>query len=350
MLVENFSICVVPDSSTMKSVIENLTSSGRRLSLVVDQDYFLTGIVTDGDIRRSLLAGENLESPAHEFMNTNFASALEGTPLEKLKRLARSREVGHVPLVNLDGKLVGLYIDEPHSTVSVRDNTVVVMAGGKGLRLRPLTEGTPKPMLHVGGKPMVQHTIESLRSEGFANFVLAINYLGDQIEDYFGNGSEFGVRVSYLKETEPLGTGGALSLLDGDFRSPVILVNGDVLISARISEMLDFHLSCSADITVGVKVLETPIPFGVIELEGDRIVRLQEKPVYRDFINAGVYVLEPAVVKSVEREKRLDMPDLVSQWLGRRHVVAYPLHEPWRDLGHLEDLESARKDFERQGN
>jgi NDP-sugar pyrophosphorylase family protein len=251
--------------------------------------------------------------------------------------------------VDEEGKLTGLFIDQPDGEAAPRNNSVVIMAGGMGLRLRPLTENTPKPMIPVGGKPMVQHTIESLRAEGFVDFVLAINYLGDQIEGHFGDGSGLGVRITYVKEEQPLGTGGALSLLEGAFTAPIVVINGDVLLSARLADMLNYHHSHSADITVGVKVLETQIPFGVIELAGNQIVGMQEKPVYRDFVNAGVYVLEPSVVGSVPAAVRLDMPDLVAEWLGRRKVFAYPMHESWRDLGRIDDLELARQDYDREG-
>lgn len=349
MLVDDVSRCVVPETASVKSVVESLTSTGLRLSLVVSPEGALLGIISDGDIRRGLLAGEGLESPATAVMNIGFASAPSGTPVSELTRLARSREVTHLPLLDEEEKLAGLFIDQPDGRAVARDNTVVIMAGGMGLRLRPLTESTPKPMIPVGGKPMVQHTIESLRAEGFMNFVLAINYLGDQIEEHFGNGSDLGVRITYVKEEQPLGTGGALSLLEGALTSPIVLINGDVLLSARLTEMLNYHESHSADITVGVKVLDTQIPFGVIELKGNHIVALQEKPVYRDFVNAGVYVLEPGVVRSVAPAVRLDMPDLVGEWLGRQKVFAYPMHESWRDLGHLEDLENARRDYESKG-
>ena len=350
MLVDDVSRCCVTESASVKDVVESLTSSGLRLCLVVGTHDTLLGIVSDGDIRRGLLAGAGLDSPAKTVMNPSFASAQNGTAVSELTRLARSHEVTHLPLVDGEGKLAGLFIDQPDGEAAARANTVVIMAGGMGLRLRPLTENTPKPMIPLGGKPMVQHTIESLRAEGFVNFVLAINYLGDQIEGHFGDGSDLGVRITYVKEEQPLGTGGALSLLEGAFTSPIVLINGDVLVSARLTEMLSYHQAHSADITVGVKVLDTQIPFGVIELEGNHIVAMQEKPVYRDFVNAGVYVLEPEVVRSVAPAVRLDMPDLVGEWLGRQKVFAYPMHESWRDLGDIEDLERARRDFDRKGD
>ena len=343
MLVDDVSRCVVPEAATVKAVVENLTSSGLRLSLVVSPDGAPLGIVSDGDIRRGLLSGEGLESPATAVMNRSFAVAPLGTPVLELKRVVRSRQVTHLPLIAKDGKLAGLFIDQPDEGGAGRDNTVVIMAGGVGLRLRPLTENTPKPMLPVGGKPMVQHTIEALRSEGFANFVLSINYLGDQIESHFGDGSDFGVDISYVREAQPLGTGGALSLLEGSFQSPILVINGDVMLSAKISEMLDFHNQSGTELTVGVKLLETQIPYGVVEVDGSRILGIKEKPVYRDFVNAGVYVLNPELLGKVPHDEKFDMTDLLGQVIQTSTATAFPLHESWIDLGRHEDLLRARE-------
>lgn len=346
MLVDDVSRCVVPEVATVKAVVESLTRSGLRLSLVVSPDGALLGIISDGDIRRGLLAGEGLDSPATAVMNRSFASAPRETSVSELKRVVRSHEVSHIPLVDQDGKLAGLFIDHPDERDPGRDNTVVIMAGGEGLRLRPLTEKTPKPMLPVGGKPMVQHTIESLRSEGFANFVLAINYLGDQIESYFRDGSDFGVDISYVRESQPLGTGGALSLLEGNFLSPIVVVNGDVMLSAKISEMLNFHSQSGGELTVGVKLLETQIPYGVVEVDGSRILGIKEKPVYRDFVNAGVYVLNPGLIGKVPHDEKFDMTDLLAQVIETSNATAFPLHESWIDLGRHEDLLRAREEHD----
>lgn len=346
MLVHEVSHCVVPETATVKAVVQSLTSSGLRLSLVVNSEGLLVGIISDGDIRRGLLAGEGLDSPATAVMNTSFASAPSGTSPLELTRLARSREVTHLPLVGGGGRLAGLFIDQPQAESLPRENTVVIMAGGMGLRLRPLTENTPKPMLPVGGKPMVQHTIEALRSEGFSDFVLAVNYLGDQIESHFGDGSAFGVHITYVRESQPLGTGGALSLLDGNFDSPILVVNGDVMLSAKISEMLEFHHQSGGQLTVGVKLLETQIPYGVVDVEGTRILGIKEKPVYRDFVNAGVYVLDPELLGAVPRDEKFDMTDLLARVIESSVATAFPLHESWIDLGRHEDLVRARKEHD----
>ena len=346
LILDDLRLCSVKDSATVRDVVANLDESSLRLALVVDSQGILLGIVSDGDIRRGLLAGRTLDDQATAVMNTRFTVAPASSPTDELRALARAREISHVPLVDLDGRPVQLYLERPEAVLSRQPNTVVIMAGGKGLRLRPLTETTPKPMLAVAGKPMVQHTLEALRAEGFRNFVMTLNYLAEQIEDYFGDGESFGVSISYVREDQPLGTAGALSLLEGPFVAPVIVVNGDLLLSAKIADMVAYHNQNGAGVTVGVKLLDTQIPFGVVEVDGSRVTGIAEKPVYRDFVNAGVYVLSPEILSDIVPGARLDMPDLVSRHIGAENVFAFPLHESWLDLGRIEDLEKARRDLE----
>jgi dTDP-glucose pyrophosphorylase len=349
VLFDDVSTCTVPTTATLRDVAENLESSGLRHCLVVDIDEKLVGIVSDGDIRRGLLAGRGLDDTVVEVMNTRFVSAPTSARPSALGALAKTKQLSHIPIVDLNGRLAGLFIDKAAGALATRPNTVVIMAGGLGLRLRPLTETVPKPMLSVAGKPMVQHTLEALRAEGFRKFLVSLNYLGEQIEQHFGDGSVFGVRIHYIREEKPLGTAGALSLLAEIPSDPIVVVNGDVLLSARISDIVDHHNSSGAEITVGVKVLDTQIPFGVVEVENGRITGIIEKPVYRDFVNAGVYVLSSQVIADIVPGEPLDMPDLVAARVNARGVFAFALHESWRDLGRLEDLEAARRDYEGRG-
>jgi dTDP-glucose pyrophosphorylase len=334
----------------VKDVAESLTLSGLRLCLVVDEHSKLLGIVSDGDIRRGLLSGKGLDDPVVDIMNRCFASAPDTLGLADLVSQARATDISHIPLVDAEGRVTGLFVDQIDGGIPRLPNLVVIMAGGLGMRLRPLTETIPKPMLSVAGKPMVQHTVEALRSEGFSHFVMSLNYLGEQIEQHFGDGADFGVNISYVTEKEPLGTAGALSLISQTLIDPVVVVNGDVLLLAKISAMLDYHQSHEAEITVGVKVLDTQIPFGVLEVDGSRVMGITEKPVYRDFVNAGVYVLEPRVVEGLTPGARIDMPDLVDTAIAREGVVAFPLHETWIDMGRPEDLRRAEAEHRgRQG-
>lgn len=345
MLIENISPCVVPPNASVKQAIENLTHSGLLLALVVDSRGYLLGLVGDGDIRRGLLAGSTLDDPVTHIMNTNFAAARQGMGSNEIRGLAEQRGVIHIPLVDSQGRVVSLYLDNPNWLPETKTNTVIIMAGGKGTRLRPLTENTPKPMVSVAGKPMMQHLLEKLKAEGFSNFVISVNYLSEQIEDHFGDGRSFGVDITYVREKEPLGTAGSLSLLKSKPQEPLIVINGDVLFTAKISEMLSFHLETESEITVAVKLIESQVPFGVVELEGSTVTGMYEKPIRRDFVNAGVYVLEPHLLHHVQAEQRKDMTELIAELLGGNAVRAFPIHEEWIDMGSPEDLIRARAEL-----
>jgi NDP-sugar pyrophosphorylase family protein len=219
---------------------------------------------------------------------------------------------------------------------------MVIMAGGMGTRLRPHTESCPKPLLSVAGKPMLEHIIERVKLEGFSHFVLAIHYLGHMIEDHFGNGERLGVKIDYLREQSPLGTAGALGLLDPYPDAPFVVTNGDVITDIRYGELLDFHVRHNATATMAVRVHEWQHPFGVVQTEGVDIVGFEEKPVARTHINAGVYALDPEALSVLCAEERCDMPTLFERLQAKsKRTVAYPMHEPWLDVGRPEDLTRA---------
>lgn len=347
MEASNFEDSLVLRSASVRDVIENLNRSSPKIALVVDEKRRLLGTVTDGDIRRAILRGVSLDMSVEDVVRKNFQSLPETATAHEARQYMRSRKVDHVPLVDLSGIVKGLEQLGGTEFAAIKPNTVVIMAGGLGTRLSPLTDHTPKPMIAVGGKPMLERIISSAAEDGFENFILAVNYLGEQIEDHFGDGKDFGVAISYLKEDEPLGTAGALSLLPLQSSESVVVLNGDVLMQARLSEMLHFHTAGRGLLTMAVKVLETQVPFGVVSVAGSYVQHIAEKPTYRDYINAGIYVIEPQVLRTIPRGIRLDMPDLISQVLGDQKVLAFPLHESWIDLGRRSDLDRAESEFSR---
>lgn len=294
-------------------------------------------------MRRALLAGNGLDSPAASVFNTDFLALEDGSDWEQTTTDAARKGFREYPVVNLDGVLVCVEVHGNIGKSVARENTVVIMAGGKGLRLRPLTEETPKPLLHVGGKPILQHIIDNLRDEGFSDIILAINYLGEQIESYFKDGSRFGVSIRYLKEDKALGTAGALSLLQEPISSPVVVMNGDLVLAASIGTMVDYHLEKHATITVGAKVFETTIPFGVLSTQELVIDGIEEKPIHRDLVNAGVYVLNSEVFESLSVDQFADMPELIRDNVGGKKVFAFPIHETWADLGRPTDFSRANE-------
>ena len=337
----------ITDPQSVRDVVEVIDKFGLRVVFVVDNDRHLRASVPDGDVRRALLAGHGLDSPAEAISNANYIALPDGGDWARAIAEGDTRGLRDYPVVDADGRLVCVEVHRSDMAAVVRNNTVVIMAGGEGTRLRPLTTVTPKPLLHVAGEPILQHIIKKLRDEGFSDVILAINYLGEQIESYFEDGSRFGVKIRYLRENRALGTAGALSLMNLPFASPIVVMNGDLVLAANVGKMVDYHVAKQAEITVGAKLVETAVPFGVLSTRGSVVTGIEEKPTHRDLVNAGVYVLSSKIVSSVSAEKATDMPDLILENIGQENVLAYPMHETWADLGRPDDFSRADEIFKR---
>ena len=334
---------ILPSNTILKDVIENLNSVALKIVLIVSDDGRLVGTISDGDIRRGLLRGLNLQSLASEVVHTNPLVAPPGLTRELVVKLMLANKIQQIPIVSEKCEIVGLYswneVIEPIN----RSNTMVIMVGGMGVRLRPLTENCPKPMLEVMGKPILEHIIERAKSDGFRRFIFAVHYLGKIIEDYFQGGEKWGVVIEYLNEERPLGTAGALSLMAVLPKEPIVVSNGDVLTDIRYGEMLDFHLRYEAAATMAVRTHEWQHPFGVVQIKGVDIVGFNEKPVARTHINAGVYVLDPQSIMELTKNEYCDMPTLFEKLqIKHKRTVAYPMHEPWLDVGRPADLITAK--------
>jgi len=261
---------------------------------------------------------------------------------EMVRQLMTANKIQQIPVVDEHHHVVGLHLWDEIATPSVRPNLMVIMAGGMGARLRPHTENCPKPMLFVTGKPMLEHIIDRAKLEGFSRFVLAIHYLGKMVEDHFGQGDKLGVKIDYLREKSPLGTAGALGLLSPIPDAPFVVTNGDLVTDIRFGELIDFHIRHAAIATMAVRVHEWQHPFGVVQTQGVDIVGLEEKPVARSHINAGVYALSPDALKGLKAGDHCDMPTLFLRLQAdAKRTVAYPMHEPWLDVGRSEDLDRA---------
>ena len=328
---------------SVRDVAESINRSGLGTVFVINSAGALQAAVTDGDIRRALLAGHDLDSPAEVCFNKAFIALEEDA--DWLAAISRGSAKGltEYPVVDSDGLLVCVEVRPESVAAGRREQTVVIMAGGLGLRLRPMTAGTPKPLLPVDGKPILQHIIETLKKEGFTDIVIAVNYLGDQIEDFFGDGSHFGVDIRYLRENQPLGTAGALSLLQSPVSNPVVVMNGDLLVRASVGKMVDYHLDEAAEITIGAKLVDTTVPYGVLTTDGLLVTGIQEKPSYRSLVNAGLYVLDRKLLDGLPTDRSTDMPQLIAEHAKHRRVLAFPIHEAWADLGNPEDFARAQE-------
>jgi NDP-sugar pyrophosphorylase family protein len=310
------------------------------LALICSSEGKLIGTLTDGDLRRGLLAGLSLEDPVAKAMNQSFVSGHPGEPKADLHSLMRKREIHELPILDKSGYVVDLLTDRPE--VNVFAGTFVIMAGGRGSRLMPLTDSTPKPMLLVGAKPILEHILTSAISQGFENFVISVNYLGNQIENYFGDGSAWGVSVTYLREEEPLGTAGALSLLPSDVPGPIVVSNGDLVTNLDYRAMIQNHEQSGATISMAIRRFELRNPYGVVATKGEFVEGIVEKPSYVSQVNTGIYVLAPEVLENLQPNSFLNMTDLVQKALDQNEkVAAFAIHESWMDIGTPQDFQAA---------
>lgn len=339
-----WSKAILPPTATIQQAIANLDQVAIKIVLIVNSEGRLEGTVSDGDIRRGLLKGLTLSSPITNVVHPNAFVVPPGMGREMVMQLMTANKIQQIPVVDEQHRVVGLHLWDEITAPTERPNLMVIMAGGMGTRLRPHTENCPKPMLPVAGKPMLEHIIERAKLDGFRHFALAVHYLGHMIEDYFGDGARFGVRIDYVRETSPLGTAGALSLLNPRPDASFVVTNGDVITDIRYGELLDFHVRHDAAATMAVRVHEWQHPFGVVQLQGVEIVGFEEKPVARSHINAGVYALAPSALEALVPDSRCDMPTLFERLQGDGgRTVAYPMHEPWLDVGRPADLELVRR-------
>lgn len=333
---------ILPINSTIQEAILNLDQVAIKIALVVNEAGELVGTISDGDIRRGLLKGLDLNSPIASIIHHNALVVPPDMGRDMVLQLMVANKIQQIPVVNQQYHVIGLHLWDEITTPPTRSNLMVIMAGGMGTRLRPHTESCPKPLLSVAGKPMLEHIIERAKLEGFSRFVLAIYYLGYMIEDHFGNGERLGVRIDYLREQFPLGTAGALGLLNPHPNAPFVVTNGDVITDIRYGELLDFHTRYDATATMAVRVHEWQHPFGVVQTQGVEIVGFEEKPVARSHINAGVYVLNPGALSVLSADAHCDMPTLFERLQAHaKRTVAYPMHEPWLDVGRPDDLKRA---------
>ena len=340
---------IVKINTPIKIAIERLNKVGIKIALVLDENFRLLGTISDGDFRRGMLSGLTLEDTVEKIMNKNPRTVNEGTSRLEILKLMNDTKILQIPIVDRNNFVIGLHLWDDIS-VAKYSNIMVIMAGGKGSRLHPQTENRPKPMLLVAGIPILEHIIKRARSQGFNHFIIAINYLGQIIEDYFKDGHKFGVKIEYLHEDVPLGTAGALSLLSHKPERAFIVTNGDVITDINYSDFLEYHTVQNAAATVAVHTHEFQIPYGVVQINGLEVESYEEKPIVSSLINAGVYALDPDILDLITELKFRDMPELldISRDLKKK-VIVYPLHESWIDIGRPIDLEIANKNNSREG-
>lgn len=330
--------------ATIEMAMTSFNESALGIAMVVDDSLGLLGVITDGDLRRAVLEKKNLAATVDSVMNTNPVTIERGALLSPVDE-DRMRSVrGHpIPIVNANNTVVGLVGAGNSVDVPQRDNWVLLMAGGFGTRLADLTKNCPKPMLKVGGRPILERIVDQLIQHGFHKFFISVHYLPDMIMNHFGDGSRFGVTIKYLHEREPLGTAGALGFIEDTDDKPVIVMNCDLITRLDLTSLIDFHEAQGNRFTVCVREYDMQVPFGVVEGEDGVLHQLVEKPLHRFFVNAGIYVIDPDIVLECEADKTLDMPVLINQLINRELKVGmFPIYEVWLDVGRPDDFSRAQ--------
>lgn len=331
-------------SATLQEAIAQLDNTGLQIILIASPDGVLLGTLTDGDVRRAIINRIDLSENISVAMQSSPFTAPPSISREDAVNTLRNNQIMHLPIVDNDRKLLGMHILNEAVESKIIDNALVIMAGGKGKRMMPLTADRPKPMLEVGGKPMMQNIIEGAKKVGITNIIVSVNHLGEIIEEYFEDGSRFGVSIEYLREESPLGTAGSLFELAGKLTSTCIVSNGDIFSDVNYLHILDYHKLHNATATMAVRRYEMQNPFGVVETQGADIVNFIEKPIYKSYINAGIYALSPDAFDSLNKGEFCDMPTLFERLKAqKKRTVVFPMHEGWSDVGNPTELKSIQQ-------
>lgn len=344
--MKNWKESLLAPDNTIKDAMRQMNETGIPVGLVVDSKGNLLGVVTDGDIRRSLLNNPSMSEPISVAMNTNPKTCEVDTPVEFTKNLFSQFGIQHLPVVDKEGIVFGLRSFNESVKKDKLNNTVFLLAGGIGSRLKPLTDDVPKPLLNVGSQPILENIIKSFIGYGFYKFCISVNYKSEKIKDYFGDGSKWGISINYLEEEKRLGTAGALSLLDmSEIKEPIIVMNGDLLTNVNYGNLLEFHNEKESEATICVRSFDYEIPYGVVEAEDHRMIKIMEKPSHSVFINAGIYVLNPEMIKKIPSDEYFEMTTLFENAKNEdKEVVVFPIYEYWLDIGQHEDFKRAQKD------
>jgi len=337
---------ILPLKASIRDAIAKIDYGHAQIALIVNDFHCLVGTVTDGDIRRALLRGENMDASVERVMQNNYLSLPESATQTQALYMMQQNNLRHIPIINSKRQLTNLFMLEELVRPTELTNTVVIMAGGEGKRLRPYTDNCPKPMLHLRGKPMLEIILERCINAGFKNFYFAVNYLKNQIIDYFGDGRNWKVKINYLSEDRPLGTAGGLSLLPPQLSEPFLVLNGDVMTDIDYGEVLRYHYESKSDATLCVYEYKTQIPYGIVRIKKERVFAMEEKPILNHNVNAGIYLLDPKLLNEVPKNQFLDMPELFKKAINLRYNVnAFPIHEHWLDIGSLENLKQSQGDL-----
>lgn len=332
--------------STICRALEVIDSGAMKIALVVDANQKLMGTISDGDIRRAILKGVGLDALIEGFYNANPITCGINDSREKILQLAAAKKVYQIPVVDNDGCIVGVTEIDEMLQPAGRSNKVVLMAGGLGTRLSPLTDSIPKPMLHVGTKPILETIIENFAKYGYRDVVLSVSYKSHVIEEHFGDGEAFGVKISYVHETKRMGTAGALSLMRDQLSEPFFVMNADLLTNVNFEHLHDYHESHNAMATMAVREYDFQVPYGVVNISDSKIISIEEKPTQKFYVSGGIYMLNPESLELIPNDQFFDMPSLFDTMISKgANALSFPIREYWLDIGRMSDYEKANSEY-----
>jgi len=347
--MQNIKDITISKNTLLKDVLKIIDQSSKQICLVLDENKKLLGTISDGDIRRALLSNISLDDTIENVYFKNPTVANINDSKEAILNICKIKKIHQIPIVDNNYVIVGLEILDELIGTSIKKNRVVLMVGGLGTRLRPLTDSVPKPMLHVGGKPILQTIVERFSNYGFVEIIMCIGYKSNIIQDFFEDGSKFGVNIKYIHEEKRLGTAGALSLLTNEQTSkePFFVMNGDLLTNVNFEHLLDFHLSNHSKATMCVREYDFQVPYGVVSIEDGMIKTIDEKPTHKFFVSAGIYVLNPPCIGIIPKNQYYDMSSLFEKMIeGNNKVISFPLHEYWLDIGQIDEYNRANQEYD----
>jgi nucleotidyl transferase len=344
--MKNIENIKLKQNATIKEALGIIDSGAMQIALVVDDNDKLIGTLTDGDIRRGILKGLDLDSSIETIVFKEPAVAKISSTKEEILKIALSKKLHQIPIVDDNGIVLGLKEIEELVEPKIKTNRVILMVGGLGTRLRPLTQDTPKPMLKVGNKPILQTIVEKFAEYGFINITMCVNFNASIIRDYFGDGKEFGVNIDYVLEQKRMGTAGALSLLKERPNEPFFVMNGDLLTNVNFEHIFNYHTLNKATATMCVREYDYEVPYGVVKMNDNKIIEIAEKPVQKFFVSAGIYMLSPEILDLIPKNEFYDMPALFEKLIKlSKNVISFPIREYWLDIGRMEEYQRANEEY-----
>jgi dTDP-glucose pyrophosphorylase len=342
---------LIPPDLQIYKAIEIIDWNSQQIAVVTDEDGKLLGTVTDGDIRRGILKKVPLTSPVSQIMNPRPVTIPKMNDRKSIIDILNANKIRHLPVIDEERHVIGIERLEGQLADVHKKSWVVIMAGGLGKRLKPLTDDCPKPMLKIGDKPILQTILEQLIRQGFSRFCISVNYRSTQIKDYFGDGAGLGAEIYYINEKKRMGTAGSLSLFPFETQEPILVINGDILTKLNFEQLIDFHREHQAKATIAVATYDFQVPYGLIKANHDYLVGFEEKPIFSSFINAGIYVLNPDVLTCIPKNSYFDMNNLFKILLENKDAVGiFPIREYWTDVGGMKSFNDACKDYNNEFN